>query len=676
MFNNEDSKVHRIYHPELQRPPTKNYVKKSNQVSMQSCKISDPKPKKQLKIELSKSEMDWDPKNFSWVLGCLDLERIRDKGIPGIWGAFNSLVSSKVPCKTSVVMVPPLIRAPPTDINVLYSSLMYIKTISKNLNEEGVLTVVTLDMQLYDLAMKLWCSFDHVSNTFLFRPGELHIIFWALASIGDYIEVSGLDQAWVEAGMYSATIVNNQILKGKHVYRSLGCHFVTVISIYTLFFKKCFSQFPDLFITVQTLAEEIRDAYIGDTDSNTETIDELYRIVNEDSGFFERIVGICDKLETIKKNMNPVQIFLLNYVKQFETILIFIKATRDRDIELHLQSPECLIKYFFAHDHLNYARLLPLYLSTMQNIKKTDPKLWKEFEDGKFCVSKSNVKFTSIGSDHGVEQENKRLKVSGGIVGITQQEQALQRFFLAAPVLSALSKDFELKFTEYRDISSKHHDLYGNKPKRMQNNVHSLCRVVSEHGEPFTSQDTRLYNILTHALVTEKVEEEILMRDELGQRIFEEFVVRLDGNISIWSEMKKRKIGSFKQNNKEVKITIEKGKVITLKEERNLLQRFVIIARRRTSLDLEHCIGEYEFGVVPRALFSADGSMLLEKQKYKVATLIKDGVAAEKEFLEIETATMAADLTPNTPTPPVKKVVILDGMAIVNALPKDKDLQI
>ena len=235
-------------------------------------------------------------------------------------------------------------------------------------------------------------------------------------------------------------------------------------------------------------------------------------------------------------------------------------------------------------------------------------------------VSKSNVKFTSIGCDHGIEQENKRLKVSGGIVGITQQEQALQRFFLAAPVLSALFKDFELNYTEYRDISSKHHDLYGNKPKRMQNNAQSLCRVVSEHGEPFTSQDTRLYNILTHALVTEKVEEEILMRDELGQRLFEEFVVRLDGNISIWSEMKKRKIGSFKQNNKEVKITTEKGKV-------------------------------------------------------KVATLIKDGVAAEKEFLEIETATMAADLTPNTPTPPVKKVVILDGMAIVNALPKDKDLQ-
>ena len=64
-----------------------------------------------------------------------------------------------------------------------------------------MVTVVTLDMQLYDLAMKLWCSEEHIANAFLFRPGELHIIFWALASLGDYIEGSGLDQAWVEAGL-------------------------------------------------------------------------------------------------------------------------------------------------------------------------------------------------------------------------------------------------------------------------------------------------------------------------------------------------------------------------------------------------------------------------------------------------------------------------------------------
>ena len=52
-------------------------------------------------------------------------------------------------------MVPPLIQSPQTDRNVVYNSLLYIQTISKNLNEEGHLNVVTLDMQQYDMAMKL-----------------------------------------------------------------------------------------------------------------------------------------------------------------------------------------------------------------------------------------------------------------------------------------------------------------------------------------------------------------------------------------------------------------------------------------------------------------------------------------------------------------------------------------
>jgi len=50
------------------------------------------------------------------------------------------------------------------------------------------ITVATLDMQLYDLAMKLWVEREDIRYHFLFRPGELHIAFWALSALGKYIE--------------------------------------------------------------------------------------------------------------------------------------------------------------------------------------------------------------------------------------------------------------------------------------------------------------------------------------------------------------------------------------------------------------------------------------------------------------------------------------------------------
>ena len=735
-ISSNNDNVSRISYPELKRPSSKNYVNQIQTIPMHQYKLSDPKPKKKLDIELKSKELDVDFKNFSWVLGCLNLDRLRENSIPGTWGAFNSLVSSKPPCKTSVVMIPPLIPQTPTDIGVLYSCLLYVKNISNQVNPAGMRTVVTFDMQLYDLAMRIWCNVNHIEKDFLFRPGELHIIFWALATVGDYIEGSGIDQAWVEAGLYSATTVSNQILKGKHLYRSLECNFVTTISIYTLFFKKYLKNFPEELDLVETLAMELQRAYKMDSDNDYETSEELYKTINEDAVFFEKIIGISNKLESFKNDFTSIQKFLMNYVKQFETILVFIRATRDRDIELHLDSLECLVKYVFAHDHLTYARLLPLYLATMQKARKDDPELWQEFKKGNFCVSKSNVKFTSIGPDHAIEQENRRLKVSGGIVGITQHEQALERFFLAAPVLSAISKDFESRFTKSRRPTTKHHDLDGTKPKRIKDNVQSLCRVIVEHGDPFESSDGRLFNILTHALVSEKVEEEILQRDQIGQKLFEEFVGRLDGSGSVWSEMKKRKIGSFKQTNKSTKVTAKDGKIVILKEERNLLQRFIIIARKRTDLDLELCIGQYEFGVVPRAFFSADGTILLEKQKYKVAALLRSGVVAaaaeavtedavpesDTTIEEISNTTTTTTTTATEQAPSIEdishtitteqapsiegisntitteqapsvatedtpadtsnivnsetrkaKVIILDGMAIVNGLPKDKN---
>ena len=62
----------------------------------------------------------------------------------------------------------------------------------------------------------------------------------------------------------------------------------------------------------------------------------------------------------------------------------------------------------------------------MQNVKANHLDLWREFELGNLCVTKSNVKFTSIGPDHGIEQENRKMKVAGGIIGVTQNENALK----------------------------------------------------------------------------------------------------------------------------------------------------------------------------------------------------------------------------------------------------------
>ena len=44
-------------------------------------------------------------------------------------------------------------------------------------------------------------------------------------------------------------------------------------------------------------------------------------------------------------------------------IMMFTRAVRTANWNLHLQSLEIFTRYFFAHDRINYARMIPLYLA-------------------------------------------------------------------------------------------------------------------------------------------------------------------------------------------------------------------------------------------------------------------------------------------------------------------------
>ena len=48
--------------------------------------------------------------------------------------------------------------------------------------------------------MRLWEVNEDIRNNYIFLPGELHVTFWASAALGEYIEASGIDQAWIEGG--------------------------------------------------------------------------------------------------------------------------------------------------------------------------------------------------------------------------------------------------------------------------------------------------------------------------------------------------------------------------------------------------------------------------------------------------------------------------------------------
>ena len=72
-------------------------------------------------------------------------------------------------------------------------------------------------------------------------------------------------------------------------------------------------------------------------------------------------------------------------------MLLFIRSVRIGDWELYLMALETFTRYFFAHDRLNYARMIPAYLADMKSLQKSDASIYDELLQGNWVVNKCAI---------------------------------------------------------------------------------------------------------------------------------------------------------------------------------------------------------------------------------------------------------------------------------------------
>ena len=105
----------------------------------------------------------------------------------------------------------------PTDGSYLYTALKSAQNLNATFSSAEK-TIVSLDLQLYSKCIQLQSNLK-ISEQFIFRMGELHIVFAVLRTLGKIIDGSGLDQSFIEARIYGPNTVE-QIKSGKHMKRS------------------------------------------------------------------------------------------------------------------------------------------------------------------------------------------------------------------------------------------------------------------------------------------------------------------------------------------------------------------------------------------------------------------------------------------------------------------------
>ena len=214
--------------------------------------------------------------------------------------------------------------------------------------------------------------------------GGLHIEMNALKLLGDLLDSSGWIGALTQANIASFGTADSY-LKVSHVIRTRLVHQVTASSLY-LFLHKAYSE---------------------------------YQIGEEKPKSLETW---CDQ----RAKASPQFQFWFTIMELQLQVMIFVRSLREADFKLYTESLAQIAPWFFALDHSNYARWIPIHLQDIVTLGDKHPCLYHEFLHGIFTVIKTGRIFSNIAIDQAHEQNNAIVKDDGGAVGLTQNPAALQ----------------------------------------------------------------------------------------------------------------------------------------------------------------------------------------------------------------------------------------------------------
>ena len=311
-----------------------------------------------------------------------------------------------------------------------------------------------------------------------------------------------------------------------------------------------------------------------------------------------------------------------------------------------------MLIYDCAFDHYKYFKWGTIYAIDMTQLPSTHPELYQHFLNGYHTVSRSKdlSKFNSVSTDMALEQSlNKDTKTKGGIIGFTQDYDAVERWTLTSHLRAAVYGNF--KDLAAISQSSEEKELSQAKIKKSEKSVVSVIKTVKEQFvSPFEFNSSKiqyLQNIVSGVLVKDEFREEILNAHSIGKQAADEFVKEriLDGKTSFWAPITKMNLKTFSSGDKVVKVNRKNQSIATIKSHQNLFSKLLTVSSSR-NIDLKSIL-TYELSAVPLSLFYTTGEMRK--------------VAKSKLLHEIEMKESSENCLPQRQD----SVTIIDFMAVV-----------
>ena len=578
-------------------------------------------------------------KNLAWILS--RLHDVDNQHVPS-WSSFNEASSTTDPPLTVAGMMP-ILQAPADDNDTMTTVINRFKKIADHLGQKH--TVIVVDQPLYSRAKELiWASPDALLDVVMLL-GDLHICFNFLKVIGKHVESAGLDDAWVEAGLFAQNSTE-AMMDGKAYYRAVRGHTLAYEALWRIKWEK-FQEWLVLNNHNLDLDEEISRVAIlfnrketGYSSDITDAVHGLSSILR--NGRVRHLLDAFDK----ELSQQPTFKFWSTYLEMVELLLDFIRANRDGNWQLHLDTFAAMLPWMTVYDHVNYARWGPVYLADMKALPHTAPEVYQEFLMGNFVVKRSRHRFNQVPVDQATEWINRLCKISNGIIGITRNESARDRFCATWAERSRVSQNTKKLYGLNDDdeaISTRKDAL----PSHVRSDEESVKKLASE----FMRCD-----VFGAKLAASQAKDPIDMIDEESDEVPEGVLISLASKDVATSEIKddlfsarsrgavlvkrnvterlvEKKVKFFdpvKRNNSKTFATLYKTRVVTQKSEnktvkadRKLIQKLLNASQAGRNIEMERILS-HELSILPLSLVKTNGQMNTTSKSEMLELLTKE----------------------------------------------------
>lgn len=218
-----------------------------------------------------------------------------------------------------------------------------------------------------------------------------------------------------------------------------------------------------------------------------------------------------------------------------------------------------MLPWFFAHDHTNYVRYLPVYLAHVMSLPETQAEAHALLEHGDFGVQRTKSRgFSQMLVDQTIEQTlNRSTKTKEGIVGLSLRKGAVQRWMITAHSRAAFVEKCQKTSTGGEERQRRLNKESGSaRMKRDKEDFKKVVEVISNWRNPFEPSEELLCTSSGY-VTSDNIKQDLPQAKEKGATALTPFVEEriITNSTGIFETLPKLKLGSFRDTHKKTSVT-------------------------------------------------------------------------------------------------------------------------